>query len=88
MSTWKHVLVQDSADEDIPPAWLVKNDMPSVFDPAESRMDRIARPSKFRHLSYANKAFNHAVQIKLGLLCTPYIGSVVGNIGEIEFGQG
>ena len=82
----KHAPMKNSADEDATPAGFVKDDMLALLDPAKARMDCVACPSKARVLSDLDQATYQTVEIQISLLCTPYIGCIVGNIGEVQFG--
>lgn len=88
MSGWKHASVEDSADEYILTARLVENNVPALFDSAETRMDEIAWASEARHLSDAHETLDKTVQIEFGLLRAPPFGRVIGDIGQVQFGHG
>lgn len=78
--------MKNSADEDSTLAGFIEDDMLALLDPAKTRMDQTACPSKTGPLSDANKTFNKTVQIKISLRSTPHVGRVVSDIGEVKFG--
>ena len=81
-------MMQHSGDED--PALTVQpveDDMLSFFDPSKPRKYGVVDTSNCRHFSDAFKASDQSIEINIRLLCTPDVGGVVENVGQIAFSQ-
>src|SRR5665213_2424387 len=87
MPSRKHALVQNPADQHTIPVNSIKHDMFLMLYPSVSALNRLARSRCLWRSCDAPETILQTSNVTIGLLRTPCVYGVVGNIHHVESRQ-